>query len=188
MSVPTDHGDPGLASGAAHSVDGMGVDNGAMPDDESRPVWPTNAAGETYGSAVPAVKLGLPQSDWPDLISAGLRDGKRGYIRRTEMEAARGTYLTPAEFAEFSKKAAARRAAGERTLIPVYEQDGVTVIGTFVMGSAPTAEPARPASPGRPGGVRRAAAPASDAPVAWFLGAEPDRMTGPHPDTDNTND
>ncbi|WP_232294976.1 hypothetical protein [Parafrankia sp. EUN1f] len=172
-----------------------------MPDDESRPVWPTNAAGETYGSAVPAVKLGLPQSDWPDLISAGLRDGKRGYIRRTEMEAARGTYLPPAEFAEWNKKAAARRAAGERTLIPVYEQDGVTVIGTFVMGSA---EPALPASPGRPGGVRRAAAPASDAPasdapVAWFLGGEPrpddrtpaerpDRMTGPHPDTDNTND
>lgn len=78
----------------------------------------------------------VPRSEWPDLISAGLRDGQRGYVRRTELDAAQGTGLPPAEFAEWRKKAAARAAAGERTLVPVYELDGVTVIGTFVVGSA----------------------------------------------------
>jgi len=78
----------------------------------------------------------VPRSDWPDLISAGLRDGKRGYVRRTELDAAIGTGLPPAGLAEWSKKVAARRAAGERTLIPVYALDGVTVIGTFAVGSA----------------------------------------------------
>jgi hypothetical protein len=115
-----------------------------MPDDESGPVWPANAAGETYGSGLHA----LPRSDWPDLISAGTRDGKRGYVRRTELDAAIGTGLPPAELLEWNKKAAARAAAGERTLIPVYEQDSVTVIGTFAVGSA------EPAGPGRPGRAR----------------------------------
>lgn len=102
-----------------------------MHDDAAGSVWPTNAAGETYGGGLHAV----PRSDWPDLISAGLRDGKQGYVRRTELDAAKGTGLPPAECAEFSRKAAARAAAGERTLVPVYALDGVTVIGTFVVGS-----------------------------------------------------
>jgi hypothetical protein len=101
------------------------------------PVWPTNAAGETYGSALPAVRLGLPRSEFPDLISAGLRDGKRGYVRRTELDVASGmpgiVAQTPGEKAAAQAQA---QAAGERTLVPVYEQDGVTVIGTFVVGSA----------------------------------------------------
>lgn len=113
----------------------MGVDNGAMSGDESRPVWPTNAAGETYGGGLHAV----PRSDWPDLISAGLRNGKRGYVRRTELDVASGApgvvAETPAELAEWHKKAAARAAAGEPNLVPVYELDGVTVIGTLVVGS-----------------------------------------------------
>ncbi|MDT3444001.1 hypothetical protein [Pseudofrankia sp. BMG5.37] len=71
----------------------------------------------------------------PDLISVGLRDGKRGYVRRTELEAARGTGLPAAERAEWRKIVAARAAAGERRRIPIYELDGVTVIGTFVVGS-----------------------------------------------------
>ncbi|WP_347177128.1 hypothetical protein [Parafrankia sp. EAN1pec] len=89
---------------------------------------------------MPAARLGLPRSKYPDLISAGLRDGKQGYVRRTELDVASGrpgvVANTPAELVEWNKKAAARRAAGERNLVPVYEQDGVTVIGTFVVGSA----------------------------------------------------
>ncbi|WP_235497849.1 hypothetical protein [Frankia sp. R43] len=85
------------------------------------------------------MKLGLPRSEFPDLISAGLRDGKRGYVRRTELDVANGrpgvVAKTPGEKAVARARAQAQ-AAGERTLVPVYEQDGVTVIGTFVVGSA----------------------------------------------------
>ncbi|MDT3440364.1 hypothetical protein [Pseudofrankia sp. BMG5.37] len=142
-----------------------------MTDDGSGPTWPRNAAGETYGSGAD----GLSRGDRPDLISAGTRNGKRGYVRRTELEAAIGTGLPPAALVEWNKKVAARAAAGERTLVPVYEQDGVTVIGSFAVGSA---QPAQPARPGRPGPVRRAAAPASDAPVEWYYGRDGSDFAG----------
>jgi len=96
-----------------------------MRDDEAGSFWPRNAAGETYGSGVADLSGRLR----PDLISVGLRDGKRGYVRRTELEAARGAGLPPAERVEW------RMRAGARAPIPIYEQDGVTVIGTFVVGS-----------------------------------------------------
>nr|MDT0665721.1 hypothetical protein [Micromonospora sp. DSM 115978] len=52
------------------------------------------------------------------------------------MDTARGRGLPLAERAEWNKRVAARQATGEYTLIPVYGQDGVTVIGSFTVGSA----------------------------------------------------
>lgn len=93
--------------------------------------WPINASGETYGSALDAASPG----DEPDLIRALTTDGKIGYIRRTEVDAVNGSHVkNPAEALEWMKTVEARAASGERTLVSVYEQDGVTVIGSFEIG------------------------------------------------------
>lgn len=90
--------------------------------------WPTNARGQTYGSSGQA----NAEPGEPDLIEAIATDGKTGYVLRTEME-----LPPPANPSE----AAARNTAPPRT-IPVYQSDGLTQIGVFVIGgTGPTALP-----------------------------------------------
>lgn len=105
------------------------------------PHWPTNASGETYGSAID----GQFPGDVPDLIQAYTTDWKIGYVRRSELDVASGApgvvVKTPADALEWNKKVAARAAAGERTFVQVYEQDGVTIIGRFELGSNPSRPP-----------------------------------------------
>ena len=78
-----------------------------------------NARGETYGSEAYGAN--------PDLISAVATNGREGYIRRTDLDAATGPEpSSPPE-------AIARQDSREpgSTYIPVFESDGVTVIGQF---------------------------------------------------------
>ncbi|HEX5642773.1 MAG TPA: hypothetical protein VFZ86_10630 [Thermoleophilia bacterium] len=81
-------------------------------------VYPTNAAGETYGANKPLVER-------PDLMAAVNRQGVHGYIRRSDMEPPPGS----PEEAEQANKDSLRGYT-----IPLYEADGVTQIGVFQVG------------------------------------------------------
>lgn len=78
-----------------------------------------NANGETYGSMAYGAN--------PDLILAATTDGREGYIRRTDLDAADGPEPTsPAQAIEMQRA----RQPGS-IFISVYESDGITVIGQF---------------------------------------------------------
>lgn len=84
--------------------------------------WGVNAKGETYG--VENV------NGSPDLIFVFATNGKVGYAYVAEMNAAWGPEPTSPEHALQMQE----ERAGQTVSVPVYESDGETVIGEFVMG------------------------------------------------------
>ncbi len=87
--------------------------------------YPVNALGETYG----------PMVTWleePDLELAHGKDGVIGYLRRTELDAATGVgqVHSPEEALAWNEYVRQRGAVE----IPLYREDGVTVVGYFVVG------------------------------------------------------
>jgi hypothetical protein len=102
--------------------------------EEEKTDWPTNTSGQTYGSSRTAKSF----SDRPDLIAAISQDGTRGYVLRDELDKASGApgiaYNSPEDGIAWQKQRAAQRAAGQVTTIPLYAQDGKTVIGSFKIG------------------------------------------------------
>lgn len=76
-----------------------------------------NDAGETYGI----------ESDElvPDLIQAEATNGRIGYVRRTELDAASGPPAT--------SPAGASTSTPQAAIIDVYLNDGVTVVGEFAI-------------------------------------------------------
>jgi hypothetical protein len=85
------------------------------------PDYPRNATGLTYGSALRATS---PANE-PDLIQVTATNGRTGYVRRAD--------ITPTEPAS-PQEAAARSTLnrGPKT-VTVYERDGVSAIGDFVL-------------------------------------------------------
>jgi hypothetical protein len=89
------------------------------------PTFSKNAHGLTFGSALNATS---PDNE-PDLIQAQATNGQTGYIKKTELDAANGSNVsTPAEALAWDKTSQTPRS------IPVYQQDGVTKIGVFIVG------------------------------------------------------
>ncbi len=100
--------------------------------------FPTNANGQTYGSA-----SNVSLDGEPSLIRAYATNGKVGYILRSQLWAADGTNVsTPAQAISYM---ASRTNA---IAIPVFEQDGTTIIGEFII----PAVPSTPSSPPVPAG------------------------------------
>jgi photosystem II stability/assembly factor-like uncharacterized protein len=98
----------------------------SVPVDQATTQWPVNARGQTYGTSA----LATSPADEPDLVLAVATNGKVGYILRAEAEAVDGSNVrTPEE-------ALAWQAAhgSETHEIPVYEVDGITQIGVFLIG------------------------------------------------------
>jgi hypothetical protein len=87
--------------------------------------WGVNAIGETYGVS--------NQQGTPDLIAVVIDGGKiNGYVKESELNcAAGGDVATLAEAAAWDITSQNRNIT-----IPVYESDGVTVVGTFTVGNA----------------------------------------------------
>lgn len=87
--------------------------------------WGINANGQTFG--VPN------QSGTPDLVAVFADNANvRGYVKESNLNcAAGGDVSSPAEAVEWDKVSQNRNVS-----IPVYESDGVTVVGTFTVGSA----------------------------------------------------
>ncbi|HUZ40256.1 MAG TPA: hypothetical protein VMU68_02550 [Acidimicrobiales bacterium] len=87
--------------------------------------WGVNASGETYGVA--------NQKGTPDLVAVIINQGHTdGYVKETELNCAAG-----GDVASLAEAAAWDKTSQNRNItIPVYESDGVTVVGTFTVGSA----------------------------------------------------
>lgn len=84
----------------------------------------TNANGETYGTYI---DKGDDQWEEPDLMAViGLNDVE-GYVRRVDLYDESFNPSTPEEFLAYVEE---RDKNGPR-VIPVYEKDGITVIGEF---------------------------------------------------------
>ncbi|WP_053387838.1 hypothetical protein [Leucobacter japonicus] len=79
--------------------------------------WGTNNQGEDYGVSN---ELGVP-----DLVRAGATNGKIGYVRNSDLI---GTMPGSPEEVE-----AWQEGQTDSRTIPVYDEDGITVIGEFVI-------------------------------------------------------
>jgi hypothetical protein len=101
---------------------------------EEKTDWPTNESGQTYGSS----RLARSFSDRPDLIAAISQDGTHGYVRRDELDKADGApgiaFKSPEDGVAWRNNRAAQIAAGQVIAVPLYAQDGKTVIGSFRVG------------------------------------------------------
>lgn len=88
--------------------------------------WGVNARGETFG-------VSKPGFGEPDLLAVVATNDKPGYVNRGELADADGT--TAAESFDSPGDALAWQESmkGKRISIPVYESDGVTVVGEFVI-------------------------------------------------------
>lgn len=88
--------------------------------------WGVNDAGQTYGVI-------NPQGE-PDLIAVIATNNRPGYVLRTDLADANGTTASH----DFTSPEDALRWQEENAavvhLIPVYEQDGTTLIGQFRVG------------------------------------------------------
>lgn len=101
----------------------------ASPGEAPQPVWKQNNGGLTYGSALDATS----SANEPDLIQADATNGKTGYVLKADLDKANGaaaaaTFKTIEEALEWQET----EGRGNKT-IPVYDVDGVTRIGEFVV-------------------------------------------------------
>jgi len=89
--------------------------------------FPKNSRGETYGSLSKA-----SPRDVPYLIEVIASNGQVGYVQRSAFDAATGANVSsPQQAVTWDEQA----ANGDLS-IPVYAQDGTTVIGSFIITSA----------------------------------------------------
>jgi hypothetical protein len=96
--------------------------------------YPTNANGQTYGSALGATTP-------PDLVQAFATNGHVGYVSESQLlSASGGDETTPAEAIAWDSE------ANQSTNIPVYESNGTTVIGSFSISGNALATSAAPMS------------------------------------------
>lgn len=88
--------------------------------------WPTNASGQTYGTA--------DGKESPDLIAAVATNGLEGFVFRKDLDEATGataakTFKSPEEALLWQENNQGRPRA-----IDVFASDGTTLIGTFTIG------------------------------------------------------
>jgi hypothetical protein len=90
------------------------------------PAFPVNEHGQTYGRSDGL----LNPADEPDLILAQATNGKIGYVLKSDLDAATGADVASPEEALAQQ---AKNRTGEPIEIAVFEADGRTRIGVFVI-------------------------------------------------------
>lgn len=85
--------------------------------------YPINDNGQTYGPNMGNATIILGGE--PDLILATGENGIKGYVKKVDLEGPQPK--TPAEAVIISKVAKSRE-------IPLYDVDGETIIGKFIVG------------------------------------------------------
>ncbi|MDQ0208616.1 peptidase M56 BlaR1 [Alkalicoccobacillus murimartini] len=85
-----------------------------------------NDSGKTYGSAL----FVETAEEEPDLISAIGLDGTEGYVKKTDLDRVTGEADSPKTPEEALKKQE-ERERNQDIQIPLYEEDGETIIGEF---------------------------------------------------------
>lgn len=111
---------------------GLSADTNIDTEPMPAPTYGVNRSGETFGSA----SASRTPDEEPDLIEAVATNGKAGYIRRGELEAVDGTAAMLTFASPEDALAWQAGTDGEEFSIPVYLEDGATVIGSFVITSA----------------------------------------------------
>lgn len=122
-------GGTAIATGALASGDQVIIrapisPGGAAPRSVAAPAWPTNANGQTYGSLLNSTSSATD----PDLAQVIATNGQTGYVYSSQLNPP-----APSSPAEALAQQAAD-TAGE--YIPVYAQNGRTVIGQFEVAQA----------------------------------------------------
>lgn len=105
------------------TVAGGVVASTEVADQPKSVAYPVNENGDTFGSAA-AVS---DPSNEPDLIRVLATNGKEGYAKKADLDA--GAASNPEE----AREQAANAATAEDRSVPVYANDGETVIGEFVI-------------------------------------------------------
>jgi hypothetical protein len=115
---------PGLLSPAGISP-GEGVTNEAMPERK----YEQNSSGQSFGSAAEARS---PENE-PDLILVVATNGTEGYVFKSDLDSVNGqtaaeSFTAPADALKWQES----QGRSDQT-IPVYMNDGGTVVGTFLV-------------------------------------------------------
>lgn len=121
----------GLAAGSAVAQSvlapaGVAVDEGGDPAPALQADYPTNAAGQTYGSLSDAV---APE-DEPDLILVVASNGAEGYVLKSTLDELTGANVSSPEEA-VAWQLAQETATWDSISIPVFASDGVAIVGSF---------------------------------------------------------
>ncbi|MCL2317355.1 MAG: hypothetical protein FWC46_09780 [Actinomycetia bacterium] len=111
---------------------GVAASPGGPANAHAQSNFPKNKDGLSYGSVLDASS---PEQE-PDLVLVVATNGKTGYVRQTDLAAAEGANVSsPEEAVAWQKAKDAQAAAGHgATVIPVYDSDGTTKVGVFVVG------------------------------------------------------
>lgn len=110
--------------GTYTSPSGESVEVSPVAINRVQPAFPVNENGQTYGSAAEAMALG---TELPDLIQAEGKNGVTGYVLRED-------WLGPTPSNPEEALAMMESGAFGPREIPVYAQDGETVVDTMVTG------------------------------------------------------
>jgi len=102
------HGSPSSSRPSNRIIDPFG---------EPPPTYPVNGRGQTYGPWPP----GVPLADAPALVAVGDINGEPGYVKRDQLP-------------QMSTGSTRSVGVPAEHVIPVYESNGRTVIGQFVVG------------------------------------------------------
>ena len=92
--------------------------------------YSVNEKGQTYG-------LDWVGDDYeehaPDLIAAEGVNGRKGYVKRIDLEEAEGDALvnSPKEAVEYMKRKEQRKGENYYVVIPVFEKNGTTEVDQF---------------------------------------------------------
>lgn len=126
----------GISGASAFAAGQNPSDSGAGDSTNSQSKeWQTNASGQTFGSLVDVEDL----NNAPDLIQAETTDGDTGYVYMNELNSASGGNVnTPEEALEFQNSMDALAKSGKKLFIPVYDQEGVIVLGEFEIAPSPS--------------------------------------------------
>ncbi|MCS5716156.1 hypothetical protein NVV95_16540 [Herbiconiux sp. CPCC 205716] len=109
---------------------GLEVDVTAAFSREVQTEWGTNQAGETYGAQ--------KQNQMADLAAATATNGQRGYVRVSEVDAAM-IDPTQATMEDVQRYLDSGEGRADR-FVPVYESDGTTVVGEYLIAGYDTQE------------------------------------------------
>ena len=106
-------------------------DLGDIATDENVYEIKENENGQTYGSELAATEY----DNGPDLISVEMENGKTGYVYRNEFYDNANQPNNPEEAMAYMEMVEKNvKEYGYYKLIPVYEEDGKTEIGSFKIG------------------------------------------------------
>jgi hypothetical protein len=113
-----------------YSPAGLSPSEGIESVPQPEPTYSVNADGQSYGSALDATS---PDNE-PDLIAVIATNGREGYALKKDMDDANGTtamkdFKSPEDALKWQEEEGWKEHS-----IPVYLEDGRTVVGEFVIG------------------------------------------------------